>query len=68
MPKRDRLASNLFKVAPLRSSVGLAVLRDMMALYRKGLEVDYRPGLKSNKCDCRKDDFKCSLDPRAPYS
>jgi hypothetical protein len=68
MPERDRLASNLFEVAPLRSSVGLTVLRDMMALYRKGSEVDYRPGLEPNKCDCRKDDFKCSLDPRAPYS
>jgi hypothetical protein len=33
MPERDRLASNLFEVAPLRSSVGLAVLRDMVAPY-----------------------------------
>jgi hypothetical protein len=52
MPERDRLASNLFEVAPLRSSVGLAILCNIMALYRKGSEVDYRPGLEPNKCNC----------------
>ena len=51
MPEQDRLTSNLFKVAPLQSSVGLAVLRDIIALYRKGSEVDYRPDLEPNKCD-----------------
>jgi hypothetical protein len=30
MPERDRLASNLFTVAPIRSGEGRAVLRDMI--------------------------------------
>src|SRR5436305_1562361 len=43
MPERDCLASNLFHVAQLRSPTGLAFLHDMMALYQKRSEVEYRP-------------------------
>jgi hypothetical protein len=45
MPEWDRLASNLFQVAPPRSPTGLAFLHDMMALYQKCSEVEYRPRL-----------------------
>jgi len=33
MLERDRLVSNLFTVASIRSKEGRAVLRDMIALY-----------------------------------
>ncbi|KAH7113496.1 hypothetical protein B0J13DRAFT_395598, partial [Dactylonectria estremocensis] len=33
MPERDRLAQNVFEIDTLRSPIGLAVLRDMLALY-----------------------------------
>lgn len=55
MPERDRLASNLFQVAALRSDTGVAVLRDMMALYQSRSEVEYRPGLEPDKCCCWND-------------
>lgn len=61
MPERDRLASNLFQVAPLRSPTGLAVPHDMMTLYQKRSEVEYRPGLEPDKCCCRKDDPSSAL-------
>jgi hypothetical protein len=68
MPERERLASNLFQVAPLRRPTGLAILHDMMALYQKRSEVEYRPGLEPDKCCCRKDDPKPSFDdPTASY-
>ncbi len=52
MPERDRLATNLFYEATLRSSLGLAVLRDLIALLRKPSEVQFRPGLERDKCGC----------------
>jgi hypothetical protein len=54
MPERDRLATNLFKSATLRSPLGLSVLRDLMALLKKTSEVEFRPGLERNKCVCPK--------------
>ena len=39
MPERDRLASNLFLVAPIRSDEGRSILRDMIALSRQEAEV-----------------------------
>lgn len=54
MPKRDRLARDLFQVVKLRDSVGLSVLCDMMVLYRQTSEVEYRLGLEQDKCSsCR---------------
>lgn len=52
MPERDRLASTLFEVAALRSPTGLSALRDMVALYQKDAEVEFRPGLEPEKCCC----------------
>ncbi|KAH7117175.1 hypothetical protein B0J13DRAFT_590224 [Dactylonectria estremocensis] len=54
MPERDRLAQNLFKIDTLRSPIGLAVLHDMLALYQKSSNVEYRPGLEPDKCPCGK--------------
>lgn len=43
-------------------------LHDMMALYQKCSEVEYRPCLEPDKCCCRKDDPKRSFDdPTASY-
>ncbi|KAF2174441.1 hypothetical protein K469DRAFT_498332, partial [Zopfia rhizophila CBS 207.26] len=54
MPERDRLATNLFKEATLRSPLGLSVLRDLMALLEKTSEVEFRPGLeRDNTYDWR---------------
>jgi len=53
-PERDRLASSLLEVVPLRSPTGLAVLRDMVALCQKETEVIIRPGLEPEKCRCSK--------------
>lgn len=52
MPLRDRLATNLFKAVPLRSPTGLACLRDLIELYQQRTEVEYRPGLELDKCNC----------------
>jgi hypothetical protein len=49
MPERDRLAVNLFEVAPLRSLIGLAVVRDMVALCKQPSEVEFWPGLGARK-------------------
>ncbi|KAH8659479.1 hypothetical protein BGZ61DRAFT_499816 [Ilyonectria robusta] len=54
MPERDRLAQNLFEIDTLRSPIGLSVLRDMLALYQKSSNVEYRPGLEPDKCPCGK--------------
>jgi hypothetical protein len=54
MPERDRLAINVFKSANLRSSIGLSVLRDLVALLSKNTEVEFRPGLEREKCACTK--------------
>ncbi|KAF5965393.1 carbonic anhydrase 2 [Fusarium coicis] len=53
MPERDRLSQNLFVVDKLRSPAGLAVLHDMLALYQKRRNVEYRPGLEPEKCQCK---------------
>ncbi|KAL2041983.1 hypothetical protein N7G274_005171 [Stereocaulon virgatum] len=62
MPERDRLASNLFLVAPIRSNEGRSVLRDMIALCRQEAEVPFRPGLEPKKCTCLMADHKLELD------
>jgi hypothetical protein len=68
MPERDRLASSLFQVDTLRSSTGLAVLRDLIALYQRRSEVKYRPGLEPDKCNCwKKDDPQSGLDSNTSY-
>jgi hypothetical protein len=40
MPERDRLASSLLEVAPLRSPISLAALRDLVTLYLKETEIE----------------------------
>ena len=55
MPPRDRLATDLFKAVPLRSPTGLACLRDLIELYQQRTEVEYRPGLEPDKCNCQSD-------------
>lgn len=42
--ERDRLASNLFLVAPIHSDEGRSVLRDMDGLCQQDAEVPFRPG------------------------
>jgi hypothetical protein len=54
MPKRDRLARHLFQVARLRDPLGLSILHNMMALYRQVSKVEFRTGLKRDKCFCLK--------------
>lgn len=54
MPERDRLAENLFQTDTLRSSTGLQVLRDMIALCETDTEVKFRPGLEPDLCQCGK--------------
>jgi hypothetical protein len=48
MPERDRLASSLFTVAPIRSDEGRAVLRDIISLYQQDIEgsISPRPGAR----------------------
>lgn len=62
MPERDRLASNLFLVAPIRSDEVRSVLRDMIALCQQDPEVPFRPGLEPEKCTCLMADHKLELD------
>lgn len=52
MPERDRLASNLFLVAPIRSEEGRAVLCNTITIYQQEIEVAFRPGLEPEKCHC----------------
>ncbi|KAH7250906.1 hypothetical protein BKA59DRAFT_369348, partial [Fusarium tricinctum] len=54
IPERDRLAENLFETDILRSSTGLQVLRDMIALCETDTEVKFRPGLEPSLCQCGK--------------
>jgi hypothetical protein len=54
MPQRDRLATDLFEPATLRSPLGISVLRGMMALLNQNLEVEFRLGLEREKCLCSK--------------
>lgn len=54
MPERDRLATNLFEEASLRSDVGLQCLRDMVALCRQKHDIKIRLGLEPDKCHCGK--------------
>ena len=61
MPERDRLASNLFVVAPIRTNEGRSVLRDMIALCQQDAEVPFRPGLELERCSCLMAEHK--LDP-----
>ncbi|KAK7398162.1 hypothetical protein QQX98_012469 [Neonectria punicea] len=52
MPERDRLAVSLFETDTLRSPTGLRALRDMIALCEADTEVEFRPGLEPNLCQC----------------
>jgi hypothetical protein len=52
MPERDRLTSSLLEVTHLRSPVGLAALRDLVALYLKETKIEIQPGLEPEKCRC----------------
>lgn len=61
MPERDRLASNFFVVAPIRTNEGRSVLRDMIALCQQDAEVPFRPGLEPERCSCLMAEHK--LDP-----
>lgn len=54
LPERDRLAEGLFKTDTLRSPTGLQALRDMIALCEPNTEVNFRPGLEPNLCQCGK--------------
>jgi len=62
MPERDRLTSNLFLVAPIRSDEGRFVLRDIIALCRQDIEIPFCLGLESEKCSCLMTDHKLELD------
>ena len=62
MPERDRLTSNLFLVALIRSDEDHSVLRDMIALCRQNIEVPFRPSLEPKKCSCLMTDHKLKLD------
>ncbi|KAK7422901.1 hypothetical protein QQZ08_009350 [Neonectria magnoliae] len=52
MPERDRLAVSLFETDTLRSATGLRALRDMIALCEADAEVEFRPGLEPDLCQC----------------
>ena len=52
LPERAAIAQDIFQVDTMRSFTGLQVLRNLMSLYQKRSEVDYRPGLEPNKCSC----------------
>ncbi|KAL8922150.1 MAG: hypothetical protein Q9208_005345 [Pyrenodesmia sp. 3 TL-2023] len=62
MPERDRLASSLFLVAPIRSDEGRSVLRDMIALCQQDAEVPFHAGLEPDKCTCLMADHKLDFD------
>ena len=62
MPERDRLASNLFLVAPIRSQEGRSVLRDMIDLCQQDAEVPFRRGLEPERCSCSIVSCKLELD------
>lgn len=50
MPERDRLGSGLLEVTYLHSPAGIAALCDLIVLYLKETEIDFRPGLEPEKC------------------
>jgi hypothetical protein len=52
MPKRRRLAESLFVIAPIRSELGRAMLRDMVDLYQQDTKVASRLGWEPEKCYC----------------
>jgi len=66
MPERDRLANNMFVVAPFRSDIGRAVLRDLITLYQQDTEVAYRPGLEPERCFCPMTDRKRKIQRLVP--
>lgn len=63
IPERDRLVSNLLKVVPLRSTIGVAALRDLVTLYLKEKEVEARPGLEPEKYSYLTDSVEQKLRP-----
>jgi hypothetical protein len=62
MPERDRLASSLFTIAPIRSEEGRVVLCDIISLYQQDTEVAVRPGLELEKCLCLPTESKRKID------
>jgi hypothetical protein len=52
MSERDRLASSLFVVTPIRNKKGRAALRDIIKLCRQDTEVAFRPDLELGKYRC----------------
>jgi len=52
LPERRRLEVNLFEEIPLRSSIGMQVVQDLLALYLRDKEVEFRPGLEPSRCSC----------------
>lgn len=62
MPERDRLASNLSRVAHIRSEEGREVLCNIIVLYQQQTEVAFCPGLEPEKCSCLVVDDKQKLD------
>lgn len=65
MRERDRLAPSLLEVAPLRSAIGLAALRDLVALYQKDTEIEFRLGLEPENAGAQRAEGKQKLVP--PY-
>jgi hypothetical protein len=66
MPERDRLANNMFVIAPIRSDMGRAVLRDLITLYQQDTEVACRPGLEPERCFCPMTDRKRKMHRLVP--
>ncbi|KAL9082425.1 MAG: hypothetical protein Q9165_008897, partial [Trypethelium subeluteriae] len=57
VPEWCRLEKNLFEHVPLRSPIGMQVIKDLYALYIRDKEVEFRPGLEPEFCSCpRKND------------
>lgn len=57
VPEWCRLEINLFESIPLRSPVGMQVIKDLYTLYIRDKEVEFRPGLEPAFCSCpRKND------------
>lgn len=61
MSERDRLTSNLFLVASIRSNKSRSVFRDIIALCRQNIEIFFCSNLKFEKYTCLITDYKLKL-------
>jgi carbonic anhydrase len=52
LPERRRLKTTLFEEVPLRSTTDMQVVKDLLALYLREKEVEFRPGLEPTLCFC----------------